>query len=566
MKRIFIIIIIFCIPIFATAQGDKKKMGEEQVNVVKPFQPTLSDGYKISNQAEIEQTPKDPPRMNYSVNAVKLPTVYEVATIQSVKIKDETVPKLYHYLVKLGYGNYDMPLGELYLNSTRSKEYAAGAYLKHLSSGGKLPNVGPAGWSDNEMKAWGERYINKETISANMDYLRNNFHFYGYNPDSIDVPKNQSKQTFNYFKLGGGIKSHFSDKSMITHDINLSYSHFEDRFQANENTVVFDANAQKNLSDKQWIKLNLNLDNTAGSMGNFVGGITPMFGFKQDAVTIEVGGRAELENINGLSSKIHFYPIAELTAKLAGDFLKAYAGVDGKIIKNTFKTLSDENPYLNSNLTTGIYSDPKRPSYNTNNKKSIHLGIRGNLSNEITFNLRGKYSEIESEAFYINSWRIPGMYRYVTIYDNPTVTNIHLEIAYIKTEKLRLELQGDYYHYIMSNELEPWQKPDFTSQFSMRYEVGKKVFLKGEIFLVGNRQTADIDSVNNGFVPGNIFVTESGPKLKPYADVNFGIDYSYTKILHFFMNLNNLGAVKYERWYRYPSQRFNVMAGLTYSF
>jgi hypothetical protein len=48
-------------------------------------------------------------------------------------------------------------------------------------------------------------------------------------------------------------------------------------------------------------------------------------------------------------------------------------------------------------------------------------------------------------------------------------------------------------------------------------------------------------------------------------DFNFGAEYRYTKILSFWLHLNNFTASKYYIWNQYPAQRFNMMVGMSYS-
>jgi hypothetical protein len=33
-----------------------------------------------------------------------------------------------------------------------------------------------------------------------------------------------------------------------------------------------------------------------------------------------------------------------------------------------------------------------------------------------------------------------------------------------------------------------------------------------------------------------------------------------------FLNFNNIAGQRYERWYAYPTQKFNLLGGLTYTF
>ncbi|HQV00861.1 MAG TPA: hypothetical protein PLO59_06845, partial [Bacteroidia bacterium] len=55
-------------------------------------------------------------------------------------------------------------------------------------------------------------------------------------------------------------------------------------------------------------------------------------------------------------------------------------------------------------------------------------------------------------------------------------------------------------------------------------------------------------------------------KIKPWADVNLSASYRYSKVLSFYVNLNNVAFVRYQQWYNYPAYRFNAMAGITYAF
>jgi hypothetical protein len=51
-----------------------------------------------------------------------------------------------------------------------------------------------------------------------------------------------------------------------------------------------------------------------------------------------------------------------------------------------------------------------------------------------------------------------------------------------------------------------------------------------------------------------------------FLDLYFGLEYRYTKRLSVFLDVSNLSASKYERWYGYPVQRSLVLGGATYSF
>ncbi|MFN8209264.1 MAG: hypothetical protein U0T82_17950, partial [Bacteroidales bacterium] len=54
-------------------------------------------------------------------------------------------------------------------------------------------------------------------------------------------------------------------------------------------------------------------------------------------------------------------------------------------------------------------------------------------------------------------------------------------------------------------------------------------------------------------------------EIKPWVDINMGLEYRYTKALSGFIQFNNLSATHYQQWYNYPVQRFQAMLGFTYA-
>jgi outer membrane receptor protein involved in Fe transport len=55
-------------------------------------------------------------------------------------------------------------------------------------------------------------------------------------------------------------------------------------------------------------------------------------------------------------------------------------------------------------------------------------------------------------------------------------------------------------------------------------------------------------------------------EVNSFADLSLGGEYQFNDRVSAFLKLNNLTGTQYYRWYNYPMQRFNAMAGLTFSF
>ena len=60
--------------------------------------------------------------------------------------------------------------------------------------------------------------------------------------------------------------------------------------------------------------------------------------------------------------------------------------------------------------------------------------------------------------------------------------------------------------------------------------------------------------------------TAKSHTLDPVFDINLKGTYSITSKFALFAQLNNLGFQGYERWFGYPVQSFNFLAGVSYAF
>ena len=54
--------------------------------------------------------------------------------------------------------------------------------------------------------------------------------------------------------------------------------------------------------------------------------------------------------------------------------------------------------------------------------------------------------------------------------------------------------------------------------------------------------------------------------LGPIIDINLGFEYRYNTRVSAFLQINNLASQRYYRWYNYPVQTIQIMAGVTARF
>ncbi len=546
----------------AIAQSDKKPgddLSTEQVNVVQEYKPTIVDAIKLNDNPQINDSTPLSPKLSYSFLNKKLNRDFELEPISPAKMKGEPLNKLYKSYIKAGLGTYTTPYFEAFINSLRKKEYLIGVRAKHLSSTYSSKNLGYAGFSDNEIGFSGKYFIKENIISAALDYTYNGMHYYGVDRLYSDTVLNKklTEQGYGNFGAAANLLSTHHDSDKLNYEANLKYYNFSEQGPALENNFFVDATMSKYVKTELF-GANLALDyysnkNSIKEFSEALISLAPFVKAVQEKWQATVGIKITVESDAG---KTHFFPNLHAKYNLVENILSVYLDVDGKTERNSYKKLATDNPFILSSL----------PIENTTTPLNATLGLRGNISSEISFHVAGTYASLKNMPLYVNYATNFEQSRFTVIYDNANMLNVHGELAYTKLEKFRLGGKIDFYQYSMENEAKAWHKPSLLLSFFGKYNLQDKIWITADVFTI-NKQYAKISEFA-GFAPVSNapLVNESTRELKGIADVNLGVEYLYNKRLSAFVRFNNIAAYRYYRWNNYPTQRFNLMAGVSYSF
>jgi outer membrane receptor protein involved in Fe transport len=152
------------------------------------------------------------------------------------------------------------------------------------------------------------------------------------------------------------------------------------------------------------------------------------------------------------------------------------------------------------------------------------------------------------------------------INDTVDVTTVDAQVSYIVADKINVIARGEYYMYAFQTQPEAWHLPDWKATLSGSYNVKEKIIIKADIFAISERKALVYDSTSTFIGIDEIGVSTYVQTLPWMIDINLGIEYRYNKKLSAFVNFNNIAAMNYYQWNKYPSQGFNLLGGLTYSF
>jgi hypothetical protein len=199
----------------------------------------------------------------------------------------------------------------------------------------------------------------------------------------------------------------------------------------------------------------------------------------------------------------------------------------------------------------------------TNTKYQVKGGFTGKLDMVLDYNFSVAYADVEDMLFYANifsdplSSAIPENLgnKFTGIYDDVQLTTVRAEFAWQQSYNLSILLAAEYNNYKMADELKPWHKPAFETKIGAKYQLNPKISLSGELFYRSK-------------VYAKLFVSDpqNFTDVNAFPDLNLSGEYKFNSRISAFIQFNNITGTQYYRWYNYPMQRFNAMAGLTFSF
>ena len=548
MKRKITVVLFSCFVLTLQVNAQQGNLGDEQINVVKAYQPTLSDAFKISDVPERDTAVSYTPDMKYSVNQVQYQTVYTITPIKPLRIKDENIKKLYRGFIKAGYGTKNTPYGEIFYNSLRSKSADGGIHLSHISSSGDIKDYGHPGMSESGVKVFGTKFLDNNLLKGELGYNRLAYHYYGYNSPPDILSKSETKHTFDDIFGNFVFKSTDKDKDNLRYVGGISFYNFSDNRSNDESDFIFNATFGKLVNDMD-ISGDIELDflkyenPSFGADNRTIIRVNPRFVKSFDRLKLTAGANIPIE-INDLT-KYHLYPHVRVDYTLIQDIMTAYGQVTGNLERKSFRGLSKENPFIGMDMQL----------QNTNNKLDISGGLNVKLDRQLAFIGSVAFRRLTDDAFYYNLPPSSTLVVYDVLYDDNSQTNIHAEMVYDQGDKTSWSLAADYYANNLTGDNEALFRPEFKISLNGNYTIADKIFLNTQWSYVTSRNAINYEPTGSDYTT-----------LKGFIDANLTVDYRYSKVMSVFVNLNNFTASKYSRWYNYPSYRFGAMAGLTYSF
>ncbi len=599
-KQFKYIFLIFCAVVTVKAQAQQRDTTlTQEVEVTRAYKPTISDANKLNSMPTIEENQHQKPTFNYSINSQPVFKTFSVNPLKAATIETSKPYQTDGYgLIKAGLGSYFRPYGELFFNNTNSKNTIFGIHAMHLSSFGNIElgagDKVDAPFMKNEIDMYIKYMLRNSVLSVNLDFKNDGFNYYGY-PNDTDNPNDAipdflledgqeitlfgTKQSFSKGGFNIGLKNPTAETDEQAFGFNFDYHYFGTKTEQREHLANFTIDA------RQPFQVGVGMLE-AGILYTLADQITP----RKDSVTgnksqtwifakpsWNIGNKTANLKV-GLNAWFVMESNEDATAKLAPniyaswtpveDIISLYAGLDGDYISNHYSKIAYENPFVN----------PDHDVRNTMQKFRFFGGFDGKFSKKTNFKISAEYAVIDNQPFFYQNelYYLDAAYNpaplyikssFDVLYDNLNRLKINAEIFHASSDKLDLLVSANYYQYDLVEQTEAWNMPAWDGKIAIGYKVSEQLSFNADVFITGQRKALIIEENN----PLDLTLAAAAPTFKSYNldtafDLNVKGNYQLTSKFAIFAQLNNFGFQKYQRWFGYPVQSFNFLAGVSYSF
>lgn len=567
---IFIITILSSGSLIAQERA-KDTIDDQVVNVVTPYKPTISDAFKIKDMPKLQDSNLVKKKeVKYNIFSIPVASTFTPAKGKAANVDKAKPVKLYDNYAALGVGTYTTVLGEVYLNHELSSTENVGGYFSHHSSQGGIENLFlDDNFSTTHLNAHYSQKLRDLSwkIDGGFDLMTYNWYglpqnFFG----QVEADMIDPSHTFNSFYLGG--KINFDDA--IINNGSVRFRRFGDNQDSGENRFVAKAGFDVPIQGET-INAEFYIDYIGGSFdmdynglgeinyGNVTFGLSPSYQLTQDDLTINLGLRLVYLNDTELSdNKFFIYPNIEASYRLVDEILIAYGGITGQLQQNSYYDFVNENPFVSPTLFVAP----------TDQRYKGFVGLKGKLSNNVSYNVKGNYYAEENKAlFRANDARGDASedYQYGNsfgvVYDDVTTFSFAGELNIDVNRNFTLGFKGEYFNYSMDNEAEAWNLPNVTGSVFMDLQISEQWYAGASAIYVGERK--DQQDLVATLIPQNPSPVIT---LESYFDANAHLGYRINDQFSVFGKVNNILNQDYQRYLNFPVQGIQFLAGATYQF
>ncbi len=551
----------------------QKKVVDQEINLTKEREISIPKATKLNEKIAPLKSETTEKKMNYSFYDRKPSGIEEtifspVITQPTDKSKEnDDFPLGFDNYLKVGVGNFGRIYGETYINTPQDQPLVLGLSALHNSTRKGPVDGNKSAQSLTKIGLDGKYHQNTFEVKLNAGFENRRYYFYGYDTVNQNLPeytRTDLKQRFNIYNANATIEN-TKPKPLVDYKITTGIYAINDNYKASETDWATTLNAFFPVwEDKIKAVVNAEAYLTQMADGNTNGKnikrnlfrIEPAFTFDFGSFSAKLGYKAVSQS-DDQPTISKGYPSVTLAYKTPS-LVYIFAGYDGDIVRNTYRSFVNDNPWLKEQMNI----------QNTFKNQDIFIGARGELYSGISFNTKVSYGKYQNlyyfdqyggTTFSPNGETLLHVTKFDVVYDDVKTDFVHAsgEIGYRGFEIWKPNLKLDYYHYGKGTFEKPWHRPSFVGRLGNNITITDRLVSSIDLYYIGGifaRDTHDIYGTGN---PSGATV-----KLKDIVDLNAEFTYLFTDHLSAFVKMNNILGKNYQRYYNYSQLGLNFLVGI----
>ena len=579
-KRTYIFSLLFLSLCGSVIAQEEDNIGTETVTVVKPYSPTVSDAFKIKSSPSLNDSiVLQKKKINYSIFSVPVASTFTPAKGKASGVEKTPPPTLYNSYASVGLGNYNNALVDFYT----SREFNRGEDLldfglTHNSSRGDLDSTPlDTDFYNTKLNA---SYAKKDRYmdwGASIGLQHQLYNWYGIQSELFSEDEiNAIDETQDYFNAQA--KAHFNMEDSPFKSGNVLLRRFWDATESAENRAVINPTFELPITE-ELITVAAKVDYVGGNFKNgtitelentgekkyshLQAGVTPSLLILRDDLTLNLGANIvyglDLENSE---NNFYIYPAVTASYRLLEENVIAYGGIEGELKQNSYYDFVNENPYVSPTLDI-MPTDQQYEGY---------LGLKGQLTSNIGYNLKGSYmAENRKPLFYQNTVNTSRMdeksYYYgnsfQVFYDDVKTLGVFGEINVDVNRNFSLGVNAEFYDYDTETDNPAWNLPSIKGSLFLDYQITDQWYMGANLFFVGERDALTSIALTDNVPPT---ISYSPITLDSFFDANAHLGYRFNDQLSIFLKASNIANNNYQRWANFRVQGFQALAGVSYKF
>jgi hypothetical protein len=537
-----------------------EKTVTEEIEVIRPYKPVLAEAVKLRRSPDLNNVATYKAKFNYAITDRKLELNSDIQKLQAQQLADERATALVNNYVKGGLGSLATLLAEAYVNIGRDEALQAGAFFRHFSQEGSLYKQNE-NWQ--QLNVFGRSIGERATLNGRVNYERHGLYFYGIDNLNPTLNPNPERQAFNFIELEGeAINKFTTDENALSYAAKVNAYLLKDQFNAKENLVTISGYLNKRIS-----KFNLGLaaaleagstEDVNTSVSNHLLRLNPYLKLQANGVKITAGINFVQEFGDFSSSRI--FPAVTADFTLIPDFLQIFGELKGDVNRNSLKTFSDENPFLNANIEFK----------NSIEKFSLSAGIKGTGGPGFGYKARFYSKKITDMPLFVNSFANFNKFDVIYDFGNMSLLGLEGEISVQVSDNLKWTGKLNIEDYKPAIEQESYFKPQLRINSNFLYTYNKKLSFNASVAIQDDSKakiyTSNPLSTTGAYPPIPDPTKEMLTTVKGFVDLGVGAEYKINSKFGVFAKANNILNTNYSRYLYYRTNGFNIFGGLSYSF